>query len=32
MSETILVGIDGTEENRRAVDYAVNGPKEARQS
>jgi len=23
MSETILVGIDGTEENRRAVDYAV---------
>ena len=24
MSETILVGIDGTEENRRAVDYAVN--------
>jgi nucleotide-binding universal stress UspA family protein len=23
MSETILVGIDGTEENRRAVDYAI---------
>jgi nucleotide-binding universal stress UspA family protein len=29
MSETILVGIDGTEENRRAVDYAV---KEAKRS
>ena len=27
MSETILVGIDGTEENRRAVDYAVNWAK-----
>jgi nucleotide-binding universal stress UspA family protein len=24
MSQTILVGIDGTKENRRAVDYAVN--------
>jgi nucleotide-binding universal stress UspA family protein len=24
MSETILVGIDGTEENRPAIDYAVN--------
>ena len=23
MSETILVGIDGTEENRRAIDYAI---------
>ncbi len=29
MSETILVGIDGTEENRRAVDYAI---KEAKRS
>ncbi len=29
MSETILVGIDGTEENRRAVDYAI---KEAKPS
>ena len=29
MSEIILVGIDGTEENRRAVDYAI---KEARRS
>ena len=29
MSETILVGIDGTEENRRAVDYAI---KEAKKS
>ena len=28
MTETILVGIDGTEENRRAVDYAI---KEAKQ-
>ena len=27
MSETILVGIDGTEENRRAIDYAVNWAK-----
>ena len=29
MSETILVGIDGTKENRRAVDYAI---KEAKPS
>jgi nucleotide-binding universal stress UspA family protein len=30
MSETIiLVGIDGTEENRRAVDYAVNWAKKS---
>jgi nucleotide-binding universal stress UspA family protein len=27
MSQTILVGIDGTKENRRAVDYAVNWAK-----
>ena len=30
MSETILVGIDGTEENRRAVDYAVNWAKKSK--
>jgi nucleotide-binding universal stress UspA family protein len=30
MSETILVGIDGTEENRSAVDYAVNWAKKSR--
>ncbi len=30
MSETILVGIDGTEENRRAVDYAVNWAKNSK--
>jgi nucleotide-binding universal stress UspA family protein len=30
MSETILVGIDGTEENRRAIDYAVNWAKKSR--
>jgi nucleotide-binding universal stress UspA family protein len=29
MSKTILVGIDGTKDNRRAVDYAI---KEAKQS
>jgi nucleotide-binding universal stress UspA family protein len=29
MTDTILVGIDGTEENRRAVDYAI---KEAKRS
>jgi len=29
MSETILVGIDGTEENRRAIDYAVNWAKKS---
>jgi nucleotide-binding universal stress UspA family protein len=30
MSETILVGIDGSEENRRAVDYAVNWAKKSK--
>ena len=30
MSETILVGIDGTEKNRPAVDYAVNWAKKSR--
>jgi nucleotide-binding universal stress UspA family protein len=30
MSETILVGIDGTEDNRRAVDYAVNWAKKSK--
>ena len=30
MSETILVGIDGTEENRRAIDYAVNWAKKSK--
>ena len=30
MSEIILVGIDGTEENRRAVDYAVNWAKRSK--
>ena len=30
MSETILVGIDGTEENRRAVDYAVQEAKRSK--
>jgi nucleotide-binding universal stress UspA family protein len=30
MSETILVGIDGTKENRRAVDYAVNWAKKSK--
>ena len=30
MSETILVGIDGTEENRRAVNYAVNWAKKSK--
>ena len=30
MSETILVGIDGTEENRPAVDYAVNWAKKSK--
>jgi len=30
MSETILVGIDGSEENRRAVDYAVNWAKRSK--
>jgi nucleotide-binding universal stress UspA family protein len=30
MSETILIGIDGTEENRPAVDYAVNWAKKSR--
>jgi nucleotide-binding universal stress UspA family protein len=30
MSETILVGIDGTEENRRAIDYAVNWAKNSK--
>jgi len=29
MSDTILVGVDGTEENRRAIDYAI---KEAKRS
>ncbi len=29
MSQTILVGIDGTEENRRAVDYAVKWAKKS---
>jgi nucleotide-binding universal stress UspA family protein len=28
MSKTILVGIDGTEENRRAIDYAVEEAKQ----
>ena len=30
MSETILVGIDGTEENHRAIDYAVNWAKKSK--
>jgi nucleotide-binding universal stress UspA family protein len=30
MSETILVGIDGSEENRRAIDYAVNWAKKSK--
>jgi nucleotide-binding universal stress UspA family protein len=30
MSETLLVGIDGSEENRRAVDYAVNWAKKSK--
>ena len=30
MSETILVGVDGSEENRRAVDYAVNWAKKSK--
>jgi nucleotide-binding universal stress UspA family protein len=30
MSEIILVGIDGTEDNRRAVDYAVNWAKKSK--
>jgi nucleotide-binding universal stress UspA family protein len=30
MSETIIVGIDGTEDNRRAVDYAVNWAKKSK--
>ena len=30
MSETILVGIDGTEDNRRAVNYAVNWAKRSK--
>jgi nucleotide-binding universal stress UspA family protein len=30
MSEKILVGIDGTEENRPAIDYAVNWAKKSR--
>ena len=30
MSEIILVGIDGTEENRRAIDYAVNWAKRSK--
>ena len=29
MSETILVGIDGTEKNRPAIDYAVNWAKKS---
>jgi nucleotide-binding universal stress UspA family protein len=32
MTDTILVGIDGTEENHRAIDYAVNWAKKAGQS
>ena len=30
MSEIIIVGIDGTEDNRRAVDYAVNWAKRSK--
>ena len=30
MSQIILVGIDGTKENRRAVDYAVNWAKKSK--
>ena len=30
MTSTILVGIDGSEENRRAVDYAVNWAKRSK--
>ena len=30
MSQTILVGVDGSEENRRAVDYAVNWAKKSK--
>jgi nucleotide-binding universal stress UspA family protein len=30
MSQTILVGVDGTKENRRAVDYAVNWAKKSK--
>jgi nucleotide-binding universal stress UspA family protein len=30
MSETILVGIDGSEDNRRALDYAVNWAKKSK--
>ena len=30
MTDTILVGIDGTEENHRAIDYAVNWAKKSR--
>lgn len=30
MNETILVGIDGTEDNRRAVNYAVNWAKKSK--
>ena len=30
MSQTILVGIDGSEENRRAVDYSVNWAKKSK--
>ena len=30
MTDTILVGIDGTEENRRAVNYAVNWAKKSK--
>ena len=29
MSENILVGIDGTQDNRRAIDYAVNWAKKS---
>ena len=30
MTDTILVGIDGTEENHRAIDYAVNWAKKSK--
>ena len=30
MTDTILVGIDGTEENHRAIDYAVNWAKNSK--